>query len=113
VLGFDPFERQFWLDLLARSEPLQQLVATHRIGVATAYDETRDVWIYGLMINGGHKADGTMSNWPAIHCYQVEASEEPPPEPEPEPPETSTILILDADGLEVATVTVKPPYTFG
>lgn len=31
ALGFDPFERQFWIDLLARSEPLQQLIITHRI----------------------------------------------------------------------------------
>ncbi|HXG81540.1 MAG TPA: PH domain-containing protein [Sphingomicrobium sp.] len=30
ALGFDPFERQFWIDLLARSEPLQQLVLEHR-----------------------------------------------------------------------------------
>jgi len=30
-LGIDPFERQFWLDLLARSEPLQALVEAHRI----------------------------------------------------------------------------------
>jgi len=31
ALGIDPFERQFWIDLLARSEPLQALVLTHRI----------------------------------------------------------------------------------
>ena len=31
ALGFDPFERQFWVDLLARSESLQALVAAHRI----------------------------------------------------------------------------------
>ena len=31
ALGFDPFERQFWIDLLARSQPLQQLIADHRI----------------------------------------------------------------------------------
>ena len=31
ALGFDPFERQFWVDLLARSEPLQQLVLAHRV----------------------------------------------------------------------------------
>jgi putative membrane protein len=30
-LGFDPFERQFWLDLLNRSEPLQNLVMAHQI----------------------------------------------------------------------------------
>jgi len=30
-LGIDPFERQFWIDLLARSEPLQTLVMTHQI----------------------------------------------------------------------------------
>ena len=85
------------------------------VGCATAYDETRDAWIYGLMIGGGQKADGTFSNWPTIHVYQVEASEEPePPEPTPEPPdEATTMLILDAEGVEVATVTVKPPYTFG
>lgn len=34
ALGFDPFERQFWMDLLARSEPLQDLVMTHRIVAA-------------------------------------------------------------------------------
>jgi putative membrane protein len=31
VLGFDPFERQFWLDLLARSGPLRDLVIAHQI----------------------------------------------------------------------------------
>jgi putative membrane protein len=31
ALGFDPFERQFWADLLARSEPLQSLVIAHQI----------------------------------------------------------------------------------
>ena len=31
ALGFDPFERQFWMDLLARSDSLTQLVMTHRI----------------------------------------------------------------------------------
>jgi putative membrane protein len=31
ALGFDPFERQFWIDLLARSEPLQSLVMAHQI----------------------------------------------------------------------------------
>jgi putative membrane protein len=30
-LGFDPFERQFWLDLLNRSEPLQNLVMAHQV----------------------------------------------------------------------------------
>jgi len=30
ALGFDPFERQFWLDLLTRAEPLRDLVMTHR-----------------------------------------------------------------------------------
>lgn len=30
-LGIDPFERRFWVDLLARSEPLQAMVMTHRI----------------------------------------------------------------------------------
>jgi putative membrane protein len=31
ALGFDPFERQIWADLLARSEPLQSLVMAHQI----------------------------------------------------------------------------------
>jgi putative membrane protein len=31
ALGFDPFERSFWLDLLNRSEPLRALILTHRI----------------------------------------------------------------------------------
>ena len=31
ALGFDPFERQFWIDLLARSEALQALVMAHQI----------------------------------------------------------------------------------
>lgn len=31
VLGFDPFERQFWIDLFARSGPIRDLVLTHRI----------------------------------------------------------------------------------
>jgi putative membrane protein len=31
ALGFDPFERSFWIDLLNRSEPLQNLVLTHQI----------------------------------------------------------------------------------
>jgi putative membrane protein len=30
-LGIDPFERSFWLDLLNRSEPLQNLVLAHQI----------------------------------------------------------------------------------
>jgi putative membrane protein len=30
-LGIDPFERAFWLDLLNRSEPLQNLVLAHQI----------------------------------------------------------------------------------
>jgi len=30
-LGIDPFERQFWLDLLNRSEPLRNLVLAHQI----------------------------------------------------------------------------------
>jgi len=30
-LGIDPFERQFWLDLLARSEPLESLILAHQI----------------------------------------------------------------------------------
>jgi putative membrane protein len=31
ALSFDPFSRQFWAGLLARSEPLQQLILNHRI----------------------------------------------------------------------------------
>ena len=31
VLGFDPFERSFWIGLLARAEPLQNLVVAHQI----------------------------------------------------------------------------------
>ncbi|HEU0309912.1 MAG TPA: PH domain-containing protein [Sphingomicrobium sp.] len=31
ALGFDPFERQFWIDILARSESLRELVVAHRI----------------------------------------------------------------------------------
>ena len=31
AFNFDPFERQFWLDLLARSEPLQSLVIAHQM----------------------------------------------------------------------------------
>ncbi len=31
AIGFDPFERSFWLDLLNRSEPLRTLVLTHQI----------------------------------------------------------------------------------
>jgi putative membrane protein len=31
ALGFDPFKRQFWYDLLARSEPVRELVVTHQI----------------------------------------------------------------------------------
>ena len=30
-LGIDPFEREFWLDLLARSEPLEALIIAHQI----------------------------------------------------------------------------------
>jgi putative membrane protein len=36
ALGFDPFERQFWIDLFARSGPLRDLILTHRIGAAVA-----------------------------------------------------------------------------
>lgn len=36
ALGFDPFERQFWIDLLARSDPLTQLVMAHQIVAAIA-----------------------------------------------------------------------------
>lgn len=31
VIGFDPFRRVFWADLLERSEPLQRLVMAHQI----------------------------------------------------------------------------------
>lgn len=31
ALGFDPFERQFWIDLFARSGPLRDLVLAHQI----------------------------------------------------------------------------------
>ena len=31
VLGFDPFERQFWMDLFARSGPLRDFILVHRI----------------------------------------------------------------------------------
>ncbi len=31
ALGFDPFERSFWLDLLNRSEPLRSLILAHQI----------------------------------------------------------------------------------
>jgi putative membrane protein len=31
VLGFDPFEEQFWLDLLDRAEPVQALLLAHQI----------------------------------------------------------------------------------
>ena len=34
ALGFDPFSRSFWIDTLARFEPLQQLVLAHRIVAA-------------------------------------------------------------------------------
>ncbi len=36
ALGFDPFERQFWIDLFARSGPLRDLIMDHRIGAAVA-----------------------------------------------------------------------------
>lgn len=36
ALGFDPFERQFWIDLFARSGPLRDLIMAHRIGAAIA-----------------------------------------------------------------------------
>jgi putative membrane protein len=35
-LGVDPFDRQFWIDLLARSEPLQSLVEAHQIATVIA-----------------------------------------------------------------------------
>ncbi len=31
ALGFDPFERTFWINLLARSEPLRELVLAHQM----------------------------------------------------------------------------------
>ncbi len=36
ALGFDPFERQFWIDLFARSGPLRDLIMAHRIGAIVA-----------------------------------------------------------------------------
>ena len=36
ALGFDPFERQFWIDLFSRSGPLRDLILSHRIGAAVA-----------------------------------------------------------------------------
>ncbi len=36
ALGFDPFERSFWLEVLDRSEPLQQLVMAHRMAAISA-----------------------------------------------------------------------------
>ena len=36
ALGFDPFERQFWIDMFARSGPLRELIMAHRIGAAVA-----------------------------------------------------------------------------
>lgn len=36
ALGFDPFERQFWIDLFSRSGPIRDLVMTNRIGAAVA-----------------------------------------------------------------------------
>jgi len=36
ALGFDPFERQFWIDLFARSGPLRDLIMTHRVGAIVA-----------------------------------------------------------------------------
>jgi putative membrane protein len=36
ALGFDPFERQFWIDLFARSGPVRDLIMAHRIGAAIA-----------------------------------------------------------------------------
>jgi putative membrane protein len=35
-LGIDPFDQQFWLGLLARSEPLQSLVLAHQIAAVFA-----------------------------------------------------------------------------
>jgi len=36
ALGFDPFEKEFWIGLLSRSEPLRQLVVAHQIVAALA-----------------------------------------------------------------------------
>lgn len=36
ALGFDPFERQFWIDLFARSGPMRDLIMAHRVGAAIA-----------------------------------------------------------------------------
>ncbi len=36
VVGFDPFERSFWTDLLASAGPLSDYVQTHRFGAAVA-----------------------------------------------------------------------------
>jgi putative membrane protein len=36
ALGFDPFERTFWIDLFARSGPLRDLIFAHRMGAAVA-----------------------------------------------------------------------------
>lgn len=36
AIGFDPFKRQFWLDLLDRSGPLRELVAGHQVATAIA-----------------------------------------------------------------------------
>ncbi|HZB70193.1 MAG TPA: PH domain-containing protein, partial [Sphingomicrobium sp.] len=36
ALGFDPFERQFWIDLFARSGPLREIIMAHRVGAAVA-----------------------------------------------------------------------------
>ncbi|MDP9423756.1 MAG: PH domain-containing protein [Pseudomonadota bacterium] len=36
ALGFDPFERQFWIDLFARSGPVRDLIMANRVGAAVA-----------------------------------------------------------------------------
>ncbi|HEY0630248.1 MAG TPA: PH domain-containing protein [Sphingomicrobium sp.] len=36
ALGFDPFERQFWIDLFARSGPVREFIMGHRVGAAVA-----------------------------------------------------------------------------
>lgn len=36
ALGFDPFEREFWIDLFARSGPIQDLIMAHQIGAIVA-----------------------------------------------------------------------------
>ena len=54
------------------------------VGASVAYDDTRDAYVYGLMITGGQKTDGTDNAWPLVQFYQVEsASVAPLPLPSP------------------------------